>query len=127
MSDRTGAVTLSLRPVPDIAGALRSRGWRVGIVSGATTKGEALDAIGAALSFPHWYGRNLDALWDCLRDLTAPTALVWAGWEPMAVHAPRDWAKLVGLLTDRAGEQPPFAVVFAVPDAPAPAPAVHAD
>lgn len=128
MSDEhIGAVTLSLRSVPDIADALRSRGWRVGVVSGATTKAEALDAIGAALSFPRWYGHNLDALWDCLLDLSEPTALVWTGWEPLAVHAPREWSKLVELLTDRAREQPAFAVVFAVPDADAEVPVVRAD
>lgn len=31
----------------------------------------ALQAIGSALALPHWYGANLDALYDCLTDLTA--------------------------------------------------------
>lgn len=27
------------------------------------------DALSAALSLPDWYGRNLDALYDCLTDM----------------------------------------------------------
>lgn len=27
------------------------------------------DILAASLNFPHWYGRNLDALYDCLTDL----------------------------------------------------------
>lgn len=39
----------------------------------ATSLDAALQAIGDALSFPEWYGLNLDALRDCLGDL---------GWRP---------------------------------------------
>lgn len=27
------------------------------------------DVLSASLSFPEWYGRNLDALYDCLTDM----------------------------------------------------------
>ena len=33
------------------------------------TKEDLHDAFGKALDFPHWYGRNLDALHDCLTDI----------------------------------------------------------
>jgi hypothetical protein len=38
-------------------------------------------AIAAALSFPGWYGHNLDALYDCLCSLTDNTSLVFSGWD----------------------------------------------
>jgi RNAse (barnase) inhibitor barstar len=46
---------------------------------------EFYDAVAAALSFPDWFGRNLDALYDCLRDLSWLPAgehvLVWSAPE----------------------------------------------
>ncbi len=114
---RVGRVTTSVRPVEELVSGLEGGGWRVGVVSGGTSKREALDAVAAALAFPGYFGRNLDALWDCLTDLEQPTALVWAGWEPLAVFAPRDWAGIVSVLRARAGageEEPPFAAVFCV-------------
>lgn len=42
------------------------------------TEGQCHDAIAAALRFPDWYGRNLNALWDCLCSLEEPTRLTWA-------------------------------------------------
>lgn len=119
-----GVLATSVRPVDELALQLIARGWRVGVVSGGTSLREALDAVGRALGFPSYYGRNLDALWDCLGDLDHATALVWAGWEPLAVHAPDDWAALLGVLGRRVRTpgRPAFAVVFSapgVPDAPA--------
>jgi RNAse (barnase) inhibitor barstar len=36
-----------------------------------------LTAIGRAFGFPEWYGANLDALYDCLTDLTDRGAPGW--------------------------------------------------
>ena len=46
-------------------------GWTFGYVDGWVhqSKVEVLAAIGGALSFPDYYGKNLDALVDCLGDL----------------------------------------------------------
>lgn len=112
-----GVIATSIRGVDELRASLTARGWHVGIVSGGPTKAEALDAVGSALGFPAYYGHNLDALWDCLTDLTRPTALVWAGWEPLAVRAPDDWARLLGVLTQRVDEPgPAFSVLFVVAD-----------
>ena len=50
---------------------------------GAHSKRAAIEAIADALSFPAWSGRNLDALYDCLTDLSWLPAgehvLVWEG------------------------------------------------
>ena len=37
------------------------------------------DYLKTELSFPAWFGRNLDALHDCLTDLSAPTRLILTG------------------------------------------------
>ena len=61
-------------------------GWRFGYVDGWTEGGKAdfLAEIGTALEFPDHYGRNLDALNDCLRDVTGPAVLLWDGWATLA-------------------------------------------
>lgn len=39
-------------------------------------RGEAMELLGRALALPEWWGRNLDALYDCLTDLGRPVRLV---------------------------------------------------
>ena len=39
-------------------------------LSGVAEKGALLERISAALQFPGWFGRNWDALEDCLADLS---------------------------------------------------------
>lgn len=34
------------------------------------------DVISETLGFPEWYGKNLDALYDCLTDISEETELV---------------------------------------------------
>lgn len=41
-----------------------------------TNRAEAMDCLGRTLAFPEWWGRNLDALYDCLTDLDHPVELV---------------------------------------------------
>ena len=114
---------------PEQADALAGEGWSVAALDAPATKSGVLAGIGRALGFPRYYGRNLDALWDCLADLDRPTALVWAGWEEFALGDPDGWAGVMGVLKDRAGDSEhqdaagaPFLVVLlrtpAAPDGP---------
>ncbi|MGY4721289.1 barstar family protein [Naumannella cuiyingiana] len=93
---------------------LRAWGWRVATLGAAPggTKDDLLGAVGDALGFPDWYGRNLDALADCLTDLAAPTALVLAGW-PWPEDLP-GWAGVREVLDERIADTrwPAFAVVL---------------
>lgn len=45
-------------------------------------------AIAASLSFPDWYGHNLDALYDCLTEIGAPIHLVLCNWDDSLPFAP---------------------------------------
>ena len=76
---------------------LRRAGWYVGAVDLGDAR-QAVVAIGAELGFPDYYGKNLDALHDCLGDLDRPTALV--------IHVPVELGHygqaMLEVLTDRA-------------------------
>ena len=45
-----------------------------------TTKQQLHAALKEALSFPDWYGNNLDALYDCLTEVDTPTCLQLTNW-----------------------------------------------
>jgi RNAse (barnase) inhibitor barstar len=49
-----------------------------------------MDAVSDALALPGWFGRNWDALAECLGDVPTSTVLVWDGWRDMALASPRD-------------------------------------
>jgi RNAse (barnase) inhibitor barstar len=57
-----------------------------------STTAQALAAIGQALEFPPHHGQNLDALFDCLTDLSwlpdGQHVLIWAHHQVLADH---DW------------------------------------
>ncbi|MDQ3762208.1 MAG: barstar family protein [Actinomycetota bacterium] len=98
-----------LRYVPDAARAVaeaRGRGALVHLVGPVTSKAEVLDAIGAALRFPAWYGRNLDALYDCLADLSWQPAgehvLVWTGHRQLEAADPDGYRAVLAVLDDAA-------------------------
>ena len=43
-----------------------------------TTKTELHHEISFAFNFPNYYGKNLDALWDCLTEyVSLPESVVW--------------------------------------------------
>jgi RNAse (barnase) inhibitor barstar len=99
-----------LRHVPDAARALaqaRHRGALVHLVGPVTSKAEALDAIGVALNFPAWYGRNLDALYDCLINLSWQDAgehvLVWVGHRQLEAADPDGYRAVLAVLDEATG------------------------
>ncbi len=54
-----------------------------------TDKDGFMDAVSDALKLPGWFGRNWDALAECLGDAPTGTVLVWDGWRDMALTDPR--------------------------------------
>lgn len=89
-----------LVPMPaSVLDAVRGSGWATLALDlgGVLDKAAFMDRCADALSLPDWFGRNWDALADCLTDLSwAPDApgrlLVVSGWREYAEAAPGDWA-----------------------------------
>ena len=75
---------------------------RVVVLDGShiESKLEFLDAVAAALSFPDYFGRNWDALDECLRDVTDPTILEWADAERFAEADPEGFQGAVNCFAD---------------------------
>jgi RNAse (barnase) inhibitor barstar len=67
--------------------------------------------IAARLDFPHYFGRNLDALWDCLRGVGEPTAVL-VPWQRFADQHRASAGRLLSVLSERAKSEPPFAVIL---------------
>jgi RNAse (barnase) inhibitor barstar len=75
-------------------------------------RASALDAIAAVLSFPDYFGRNLDALRDCLTDLSWLPAgehvLVWRHAEVLRGDDPSAYERIVTVLDQAAAENADF-------------------
>lgn len=98
-------------PQPPVAQSTRQaveQAWARGafpyVIDGGEldSKRAMLDAIAAELSFPEWAGRNLDALYDCLLDLSwlprGEHVLIWSGTAPLAERDPKAYRKLAEVL-----------------------------
>jgi len=100
--------------VEDVRHSVEHAGWTFGYADGWGTESvaEFHERVASALAFPGYYGRNLDALWDCLTDLVEPTVLLWDGWGPLAHADPERFEALLTVLRDRGAARPPFTVLM---------------
>lgn len=94
----------SALPADYVRARVVNAGLRFGHVDSAVTSGKAgfLAAIGEALSFPAYYGRNLDALADCLSDVTAPTVVLWEHAEALRAEDPDAYQAVLDVFATRA-------------------------
>lgn len=109
----TPGVYRALGAPEEMVAELQRAGWRVGLVQATTSRDDFYREIADALGFGDYFGRNLDALWDCLGDLTEPTALILSRWTTFAQARPQAWPAILDVLRDRSRAQPAFAVVLA--------------
>ena len=58
------------------------------------------------LDFPDWYGGNLDALYDCLTDLTEETTVILFHSQALAETLGTAYTRFCRVLTDAAAENP---------------------
>lgn len=89
----------------EIAARAGRYGWRFARLEGREIRSKAafLDACSRALAFPAYFGRNWDALADCLRDLawapaTAGHLLLYDDARIFASVAPADCAVALAVL-----------------------------
>ncbi|MCD9142382.1 barstar family protein [Streptomyces albireticuli] len=85
---------------PRVAALAAEAEWRAAPLhlGGVTTKKAFLDRCATDLEFPEWFGRNWDALADCLTDLSwwleegkaRGYLLVTEDWETFRKAAPKD-------------------------------------
>ena len=69
-------------------------------------------ALARTLDLPEWYGRNLDALADCLGDIAAETELHMVAFAALEQQLGEYAARLHRVLTGAQAENPSFRVVF---------------
>lgn len=95
--------------VPDAAStiaAARARGAYAHTMDGTGLRDKlsTLDAIAETLSFPEWFGRNLDALYDCLTDLSwlpsGEHVLIWVSADRLAAADPKAYLAIRSVLSD---------------------------
>jgi RNAse (barnase) inhibitor barstar len=76
------------------------------VLGPVASKAEFLDALGRALEFPDWVGRNWDALVDALGDLSwlppGPKVVVWTGMEALRSAEPAAYRTALEVLQDGA-------------------------
>lgn len=118
------------RLAPDVAPAAVERaavaaGWGFAVVESgdAADKAGALAAFQSGLGLPEWFGHNLDALVDALRDIdpgddAAGLVVLWDRPDRFAAAAADDYRAILDILARRAGDDRRARVVVLVRPAP---------
>ena len=80
------------------------------VIDGAAIRSmmELHTLLKAELSFPDWYGNNLDALFDCLTALHEDVSLTVLRTESLSQQLGSAYPRLLRLLSDAAEENPLF-------------------
>lgn len=101
-------------PDRDLAVDAESAGWRALRLdtTGVESVADFYDEVTRAWELPTWFGRNLDALFDVLGDLTETrTVLIWDGFRQLADVDPMQGAAVLDVLRDAASQASAFAVI----------------
>ncbi|MFX4271344.1 barstar family protein [Propionibacteriaceae bacterium Y1685] len=112
-STGAGGIAIAHASATETIEALERAGWRVALLTAIADLDDFHTGIAAELDFGEYYGRNLDALWDCLTDLPGPVAVVWQQWTQLALEQPQQWGRLLPVLKERTAVRPAFALVLA--------------
>ncbi|WP_405878406.1 barstar family protein [Streptomyces sp. NBC_01136] len=97
-------------PLAEVLRAARALGWQVSVLdlTGVSDKAGFMDRCVRALDLPEWFGRNWDALADCLGDpdwgpASPGRLLLVSGWRPYAKARPDEWEIAQEVLESAAG------------------------
>lgn len=125
---RSGVYRIETVEALEEAAALNSYRLVRVVLEHVTTKAALLDAVADSAAFPDRFGRNWNALPDCLTDLSWTPArgyvLLVSGFKLLQRAAPEDFAGFLEVLTaaaaDWRGRGRPFFVAFLDPGGAAP-------
>ena len=73
-------------------------------------------ALAETLPLPEWYGRNLDALYDCLTELGRDTAVTFLHWSALEASLGRYAATTRSVLIQAMMNNPRLIIRFAEED-----------
>ena len=108
LRDATRSGVYRVPRVDEILDALRGSALDVARVdlAAASDKEQLLEQLARALAFPQWFGRNWDALEDCLGDLAWRAGdghvLLIEGFENLRARRPDDFGILLDVLASSA-------------------------
>jgi RNAse (barnase) inhibitor barstar len=91
-------------------------------LDGVTDKAGLMDRCARALEMPDWFGRNWDALVDCLADHTVwpdgaverGLLVVVRGWQAYATARSEEWATAREVFAEAADRTPSLTVALAL-------------
>ena len=63
------------------------------------TKEALLERMGRVLGFPEYYGKNLDALYDCLTEMSEPARIIY---ESSSQETNEDYEVVINVIRDAA-------------------------
>ena len=92
---------------------MRSKNKRLVVLNGKRmdTREHAHSHLAHRLRLPDWYGRNLDALCDCLGEINVPTVILLRNARFMKQSLGDYGGKLVSVLSAMTGENPNLSLV----------------
>ncbi|MEJ8655971.1 barstar family protein [Streptomyces sp. MS1.AVA.4] len=101
-------------PLAALFGATAGRNITVLDLHGVTDKAAFMERCASDLELPAWFGRNWDALADCLTDLPGEegTLVLVRRWQEYAAARPRDWQTAQDVFTQAVDTMPGQLVVL---------------
>ncbi|QIY69815.1 barstar family protein [Streptomyces sp. RLB1-33] len=97
-------------PLAEVFRAARAVGWQVSVLdlTGVSDKAAFMERCVRALDLPEWFGRNWDALVDCLGDpdwgpASPGRVILVNGWRHYAKARPDEWETAQEVLESAAG------------------------
>ncbi|MFF7777833.1 barstar family protein [Streptomyces tanashiensis] len=94
-------------------------------LAGVTDKAALMDRCADTLDLPDWFGRNWDALADCLTDLPRPVTLVVTHWQAYATARPSEWRTAQEVFATAVDESPDRLTVLLALGGPSEDPTNH--
>ena len=103
--------------IAEVVREAQRHGGDVAVVPAGATKAESIDLFAEVLDFPDWFGRNLDALADCLHDYAEQGTedghalhLVWDGVAELRRTRPEVFEAITGVLEEVSAAHDTFGV-----------------